>query len=210
LFGATTLISGYCQIRFWGDHSNFGIRLSPNKLVLIGASAAILTGYLLSQVSSLKNVIILLIPIAFGVVIGVGAAISRYHAISPFPTKYSYGQRGMDQTISYLKERLQTGEVVWGMKDIGFYTGNRYEESYGYYFAKNSREKIRALRDSGIRYFVATKGIGEDRIDAYPDVLSALEECCYLDRQFGNFYIYKVKTDITKFAMVQFSGERSR
>jgi hypothetical protein len=193
LFGATTLISGYCQIRFWGDHSNFGVRLSANNMILIGASVAILMGCLLSQVSSLKSAIILLIPIAFGVVIGVGVTISRYHAISPFPTKYSYGQRGMDQAISYLKERLQTGEVVWGMKDIGFYTGNRYEESYGYYFKNDSREKIRALRNSGIRYFVATKDIGEDRIDAYPDILSALEECCYLDNQFGNFYIYKAR-----------------
>jgi hypothetical protein len=119
--------------------------------------------------------------------------VSRTHAVSEFPTKYNYGQLGFDHTVGYLKEKLAPGEVIWSMKDIGYYSGNKYIESYSYYYDEDVEYKIMSLSSAGVRYFVATRDIGEDRIDASPKVLAALENCCILEKNFGNYYIYRKK-----------------
>ena len=135
--------------------------------------------------------VVAMLSIAVGATIGIGLGISRAQAISPLSTKYYYGQQGMDETVSYLKNRLNPGEVIWSMKDVGFYAGNHYSENYPDFFDRDGRHRVIALSRSGIRFFVATKGIGEDRIDAYPEIQAALDECCTLVKNFGNYYIYK-------------------
>lgn len=133
------------------------------------------------------------VALMLGSIIGLGLGVSRTHSISPYPTKYNYGQLGFDDTVAYLKQRLQPDETIWSMKDIGFYTGDRYIESYSYYFDSEVEKKILSLAKKNIRYFVATKQIGEDQLDAYPLVLASLEKCCFLDKVFGNYYIYRKK-----------------
>jgi hypothetical protein len=134
----------------------------------------------------------LLAPAVLGLLLGVEVGISRTQAVASYPTKYSYGQAGMDEAVEYLRARLAPGEPVWSMKDLGFYVGNRYEENYGYFFDPALTDKIAELaREGKIRYFVATTGIGEDRVDAYPKVREALEACCTEERRLGNFVIYR-------------------
>ncbi len=144
-----------------------------------------------------KNRIIEALPkltiILFISALGINFGVARYQAISAFPTKYSYGQMGMNETIAYLRANLKKDEIIWSMKDIGFYAGNRYIENYDFFYNPDPDKRILSAIHSGVRFFVSTQGIGEDRIDVYTNVREALEACCRLDKNFGNFYIYVPK-----------------
>lgn len=142
-----------------------------------------------------KKTTAILLFITLGATIGIGLGVSRDHALSKYPTKYNYGQVGMDETIGYLKSNLNENEVIWSMKDVGFYSGNKYIESYSYLFDSNVEASIQNLKNKGVRYFVATKGIGEDNLEAYPRVQKALDFCCTLEKNFGNYYIYRAKDE---------------
>jgi hypothetical protein len=180
------------QTKYLGDHrllanfieASFVENVAPIFLLLIVA-------FLFSILS--KNVAAIVLSLMVGCQVGLAVGVSRNHAISVYPTKYNYGQLGFDDTVAYLKQKLEPGEVIWSMKDIGYYSGNKYVESYSYYFDKKVESKIISLSSSGMRYFVATRDVGEDRLDAYPAVLAALNECCSLEKNFGNYYIYRKK-----------------
>lgn len=193
---ALIFISGCCvfvlQVKYLGDHKMLAVFFEREFFVnIISASLGGGITLLFFVVSRKFSAIILSVMI--GCVVGLGLGVSRFHSISPYPTKYNYGQLGFEETVEYLKQRLLPGEIIWSMKDIGFYSGNRYVESYSYYFDSDVEKKILSLSENNIRYFVATKQIGEDRLDAYPMVLASLEKCCLLDKSFGNYYIYRKK-----------------
>ena len=122
--------------------------------------------------------------------------ISRSQAVAHYPTTYHYGQTGFDETIAYLNKMLRPGELIWSMKDIGYYSKTNYYENYISMF-KAAPELTAHLENlivaKNVRYFVVTKDIGQDRIDAYADLKSALQACCYPDREFGNFVVYRAK-----------------
>lgn len=177
-------------IRYLGDHrvvanfieTAFVVNIAPFAIVFI---VAVIFSFLS------RNAAAIFLSIMLGCVIGLGVGVSRYQAVSVYPTKYNYGQLGFDDTVAYLKQNINPGEVVWAMKDIGYYSGNRYIESYSYYFDKDVRQKIIQLSETNVRYFIATRDVGEDRLDAYPMVLEALETCCSLEKKFGNYYVYR-------------------
>jgi hypothetical protein len=78
------------------------------------------------------------------------------------------------------------------MKDVGYYATGRYYESYEYYFDRGlDDDLVRMLQAGKVRYYVATVGIGQDRIDAYPEVREILEANAVQVRTFGNFVIYR-------------------
>jgi hypothetical protein len=117
--------------------------------------------------------------------------------MSSYPTKYHYGQAGLDQTAAYLRSNTEPGEVIWSMKDVGYYVNNRYIESYGYYFSKPlENDLINLLQNSKVRYYVVTTGIGQDNIDAYPNIKQILDTNAVREKQFGNFIIYKSKDNL--------------
>ncbi len=98
----------------------------------------------------------------------------------------------MSEAVSYLKLHTRTNEVIWSMKDIGFYVNDRYYESYPFYFDKALDPRlIQMLRQGKIRYYVATIGIGEDRIDYYTDIQHILDANASKVATFGNFVIYR-------------------
>ena len=136
------------------------------------------------------------LSILLAVMVGTQFGISRSQAVAVYPTKYHYGQMGFDETASYLKERLVPNEPIWSMKDIGHYANGTWIENYSSIF-KTAAEITHNLQDviknKGVRYFVVTKGIGQDRVDAYAELKSALDSCCVIDKEFGNFIIYKAK-----------------
>lgn len=126
--------------------------------------------------------------------IGFQLSISRVQAISPYPTKYNYGQVGLDQTAAYLRSNTAPNEVIWSMKDVGYYVNNVYYESYGYYFDKSLEgDLIKKLNGDEIRYYVVSTGIGQDNIDYYPNVKKILEANTVKEKEFGNYIIYKTK-----------------
>lgn len=126
--------------------------------------------------------------------IGYQFNISRVQAIKPYPTKYHYGQLGMDDTTSYLRTNTQKDEIIWSMKDVGYYTNNRYIESYVYYFNPELEEELVSYLQGGeVRYYVVTNGIGQDNINAYPDIKRILDENAKEVERFGDFIIYKAK-----------------
>lgn len=136
------------------------------------------------------------IAILFAVTVVTQFAVSRSQSVALYPTKYHYGQLGLDEAIWYLKSKLAPNEPIWSMKDIGYYANNKYIENYGSIFKsqtqiENDLEII--IKNKGIRYLVLTTGIGQDRVDAYPELRTAMDTCCTVDQIFGNFIIYKAK-----------------
>jgi hypothetical protein len=128
------------------------------------------------------------------VLIGVQFGISINQAVAYYPTKYEYGQNGMDETITYLKSQVYPTEIIWSMKDVGYYVNNRYIENYGYIFDPSLESKLKdIIKLQKVRYFVVTQGIGEDRIDAYEELRRSLDSCCDVDRIFDNFVVYKAR-----------------
>lgn len=137
-----------------------------------------------------QSVAILVIAFALGFQLYV----SRIQAVAPYPTKYLYGQMGIDEAASYLRANTEKDEVIWGMKDIGYYTNQRWVESYGYYFEpKLHKDLIDKLQNGEIRYFVATTGNGQDNLDYYTEVRDILETYATKEKQFDNYVIYRAK-----------------
>jgi hypothetical protein len=127
-----------------------------------------------------------------------GTSLAYLQATAPYPTKYEYGQKGLDQVTEYLRSKVGSTEPIWSMKDVGFYTRNRYVENYGDVLLSTTKDQLLsrlqlATERNKVRYFVVTESIGQDRIDAYAPVKLALDECCDFERKFDNFLIYKLK-----------------
>jgi len=132
------------------------------------------------------------IALALAFAIGFQMSISRVQAIAQYPTKYLYGQTGMDDAITYLKLNTKSNEVIWSMKDIGYYVNNRYLESYSYYSDPTLKKSLINLLKSGkVRYFVSTTGIGQDSLSYYTNIKTILDTYATKQEQFGNFVIYK-------------------
>jgi hypothetical protein len=134
------------------------------------------------------------------VVFGIGfqTSIARVQAIAPYSTTYEYGQTGLEDTAAYLKARTGPEEAVWAMKDVGHYSGRRYYENYAYFFDPGlESDLIRMLRTGKVRYYVATVGIGQDRIDAYPRIRRILEADAAKVETFGNYVIYRSRSSVT-------------
>ena len=157
------------------------------------SSVAILLGTL-SQRAGLQKLFKYSAPAMLAVLLGSQLGISRSQAVAEYPTKYEYGQTGMNETVAYLKSHVAPAEVIWSMKDVGYYVNNKYIENYGYIFDPSLESKLAdIIRTKHVRYFVVTQGIGQDRVDAYPTLKRSLDSCCIIDQEFGNFVIYKAK-----------------
>lgn len=136
------------------------------------------------------------LTLLFATIVAMNFGISRSQAISPYPTKYHYGQIGLDEATMYLKSELKLKEPIWSMKDIGLYASGVYYENYGSLFKTEAEIKIEfkdLIENKGVRYFVVTTGIGQDRVDAYNELKRSLDACCNKDQEFGNLIIYKAK-----------------
>jgi len=154
----------------------------------------VLIGYILLNLKKSSSLAKIALPYFIIAIIGFQVNISRVQAKAPYPTKYHYGQQGFDETVNYLKAKTRKDEVIWSMKDIGYYVNNRYIENYGFFFDKSLNAELERLTKEGkVRYYVATTGIGEDRVDYYLEIMKILEKNTELDANFGNFVIYKAK-----------------
>jgi hypothetical protein len=191
VYAVIALALGFAvEKKFWDDSMFLNLKpfegLLPLLIIVIGS-------YLILKIET-RNIIASLFVLYIFFCIGFQFSISRIQATAPYSTKYLYGQTGLDQTTAYLRSNTYPGEAIWSMKDVGYYTNNKYYESYLYYFDTSLDSKlINMLHDGKVRYYVVTTGIGQDNIDYYTHVKKILEEHAVKEKQFGNFIIYKPK-----------------
>lgn len=123
---------------------------------------------------------------------GLLTGIAWAQAKRPYTTTYNYGQRGITDAVAYLRSHTSKDDIISSMKDVGFMSERKYFENYGALFEKSaSDELIKNLETGKIRYAVFTRGIGEDQLDAVPDLKVEVERTCQLVAQFGNYLIYE-------------------
>lgn len=185
-------VAAMLEIRFFGDDL---IKRRTEVSFLLIFALVFLSVILTLAVSGLRTkqytglFILLLLAITGGYELG----LSRVQAVAPYPTKYYYGQTGLEETIIYLKAHTKRDEVIWSMKDVGYYVNNRYEENYAYFFYPKLQDKlIRLMREGSIRYYVVTRGVGEDNIAAYPQIENILTTYGKIEQTFGDFVIFSV------------------
>lgn len=195
LFAAVALLMSYYQLVLTKDI----VIVKDSPVAFTSIFSIIGVAVVISIITAIKKENLLLtygVIILLALMVSTQFGISRSQAIAVYPTKYHYGQIGLEETALYLKERLAPKEPIWSMKDIGHYANGTYIENYSSIY-KTAAEITSTLQDviktKGVRYFVVTKGIGQDRVDAYAELRSALDMCCVFDQEFGNFVIYKAK-----------------
>ena len=178
---------GYIETKYFSD-TVFKTHIMPNHYLEL-LIASVFFWYAVCKMQ-LKSIALFL----FAFTLGWSVGLSRVQAIATYPTKYDYGQIGLDESVSYLKTRLSPDDIIWSMKDIGYYSNNHYIESYGYYFDKKLENNlVDLLHEKKVKYFVGTVNIGEDRLDAYPSIKKILDENALFETQIGNYMIYKNK-----------------
>lgn len=150
--------------------------------------------YLLGGKNTKLTSVTIWINIILLVTIGYQLSLSRIQAISNYPTKYNYGLAGFEETVEYLRANTEKDEVIWAMKDIGYYTNNKYIESYSFFFNEAlQRELVDIIEKGDVRYYVVTQGVGQDRVDAYPEIGAVLDSYTNKEIELGNYLIYKIK-----------------
>ncbi len=192
-------LSFILESHFYGDiffkngvADDFVARVTNARIVVM-VLAAMAISALLRKFRHAKITEIALV-LFLATVVGFNLGISRVQAIADYPTKYYYGQRGFDETVSYLRTETSDSEAIWSMKDIGYYVHNRYFENYGYFFRDSLLEELADMMKKGnVRYYVVTTQIGQDRVDAYPKIAAVLDRYGKEEKRFGNFIIYRAR-----------------
>ncbi len=190
-FAIIALLLGFIlEKKLWGDSMFINSKPFGYLFLLIGLATIY---YLIARFNANRLTSSIFVLFIF-FTIGFQLSISRVQATSPYSTKYLYGQTGLDQATAYLKSNTEPDEIIWAMKDVGYYVNNKYVESYSYYFDKSLEKDLMQKLDEGkIRYYIVTTGIGQDNIDFYTDIKTILNKNAKKEKQFGNFVIYKVK-----------------
>ena len=177
---------------FWED--SMFLSLKPFEFLPVVLAIIVVFYFLLTKLVSRKTLLSTFMLFLIFFAIGFQFSISRIQALSSYPTKYLYGQSGLQDTAEYLRSNTTSDEIIWGMKDIGYYVNNKYHESYAFYFNESGKDDLlKIIKERKIRYYVATTGIGQDNIDYYTHIRNVLDTYTVKDKQFGNFVIYKLK-----------------
>jgi hypothetical protein len=174
--------------------------LMGDKLILEGLSgvarwAAYLPGLLFAAAFILKRPLaakgaLAVLAIYAGIQFGIGV----YQEKVPYATTYDYGQTGFTETVGFIDENTQPGQVIVSMKDIGYRSRRRYFENYAaLYGDPASAAEIEAAIASGqAAYAVFTEGRGQDQLVMNPALRRWVAEHCKLVRSFGNYRIYQL------------------
>lgn len=130
----------------------------------------------------------------FTFIMGALLSMSYDQAKSQFSTKYLFGQTGISESVEYLKANTDDNEVIWSMKDIGYYVNNRYIENYGFLYDPKGEYNLKELLSTNkLKYYIMTTGIGEDKAEIYTNLSNLLNKEAILVKRFGNYLIYKDK-----------------
>lgn len=113
-----------------------------------------------------------------------------------YSTRYIYGEKGMEQTISYLKKRVSQSDLVICDSEIAYYLGTK--RRIGKFYLIDTRVLFRPAsfrqlaRQSKIGFVVIRK-TDVAYSPQFGEIKSLMKKRWMLDRKFGNFEIYKVK-----------------
>ncbi|MGC8761333.1 MAG: glycosyltransferase family 39 protein [Bryobacteraceae bacterium] len=123
-----------------------------------------------------------------GAMLGLALTMAR----APYPTTYNYGQEGFGQTVCFIEQHTRPEEFILSMKDVGFRTGRRYFENYGYIYGGESGAAAaeRLLAEGRVRFAIFTEGNGADFLGANPALERAVHARCELVRSYGHYRIY--------------------
>jgi hypothetical protein len=192
VFGQLLIFSGLCSF-FYSYKFLKDVVFFPNHNLLNSRHFLmfIIVVLVVSSIIYIRKTKYIAFIFLIGISVGYSLATSLVQAKAEYPTKYYYGQKGMKNTIEYLRANTNDDEIIWSMKDVGYYVNNKYEENYPYFFNESYQAKLRDLIVSNkIRYYVTTTGIGEVRIDAYKDIAKILKTNLKNEVKFENFVIF--------------------
>lgn len=173
---------------------HFSPILVPLVLTLVLASL-----YAAASRFQVKRTIRVLIALLVMCDAGVLAGVAWAQVKRPYTTTYNYGQLGITEAVAYIRFHSAPTDTISSMKDVGFMSERKYFENYAALFNDAAAERlVKNLETGKIRYAVFTRGIGEDQIDAYPNLKVGIERTCELVARFGNYVIYEPKYWISK------------
>ena len=128
---------------------------------------------------------------------GMQCGIVLYQTRAHYSTTYDYGQTGMPETILYIRQNTQPGDVIASMKDVGFQAGRRYYETYyAILDIADSRQRfIEAIATHKIKLAVFTVAHGQDSLSFNPKLKQWMEEHGAIVASFGDYRIYEIAND---------------
>lgn len=111
-----------------------------------------------------------------------------------YSTTYDYGQRGLDETATFIRLNTAPDEIISSMKDLGFRAGRRYYENFGLIYGgpTGAQHLIDLMEKRQARFAVFTEGRGQDQLIMNKKLLDWVEDHCILVRSLGNYRIYEL------------------
>jgi len=125
---------------------------------------------------------------------GLLAGVAAFQARTPYSTTYSYGQLGIREAAFYVRSKTAENEPIICMKDVGFLADRPYWESYNMLSsAQSADELIGKVKNGQVRYLVFTRNIGEDRLDAYPELQRQILSVADEEWHYANYVVFRAK-----------------
>jgi len=112
----------------------------------------------------------------------------------------NYGERGLSETVQYLKDRVKPGMLIYCRNDIGYYLNYRYNTNVDYretawLFRGADINKVAGAFREDIVYFVF------DKISSFVKtnklVFDILGNDFFVEKQFGDFVVLRSKRSVT-------------
>lgn len=101
-------------------------------------------------------------------------SVNLTHASAPYSTRYYLGERGFDDVIDYIKEKVPADAIILSAKDIGIQSGHRYYEDAFFLPMAPADLKV-ALAENPSTYLVTRKKWDYSRA-AYPKQFKLLPQ----------------------------------
>ncbi len=192
LLGATVgLVVGILTLR--DEVVRFGW-LGPNTRALLLPSALAVAGLILQLVprERLRDLGRATLLAALTLHLGIEGGTAFVQARAEYSTTYDYGQEGLAEAASFIRQRTGPNDVVTSMKDLGYLSGRRYVENYSALAKVEEAKTLIEFWESGrVRYIVFTEGIGHDQVVRQPLLKEWLAQHAEQVASFGNYRIYQ-------------------
>ena len=123
--------------------------------------------------------------------LGVQLGVSSYQSRVDYSTTYDYGQRGLAEAGSFIRNRTDADDLISSMKDVGLLANRRYIENYAALYGgeAQARRLIDAWESGKVRFIVFTEGIGQDQLAVQPVLSEWISRHARLVATFGNYKI---------------------
>ena len=132
---------------------------------------------------------------AVSVYAGLQLGTALFQVQTPYSKTYDYGQSGIVDAASFVKQNTTSDETIASMKDLGFRAGRRYYETYGMIYGglTGAEALIALIKSETVKFAVFTEDRGQDQLIVNPDLLRWIQANCVVVESFGNYRIYEYK-----------------